>query len=287
MTMNEDIKFYMSESNLSPVEYTWMDLSKYHLTQEIWDRTLGVVGSINLTDIKEHPLPFERMAVVTESPITIRLTKDGSAVQHITPNIDKSKSLITIVRESNILTYTLHFYMGKSNTPAVVGVITDLPVFENGKLKKAMHFKYETQFKHLLASNNLKEDVAHKIFAGHCLETLRKLYSLTVKPDPIALICRPYGDVAKNAKRRKKGKTQFWEWKTIEIKQTRMLPSAPQGGTHASPKPHERMGHWRSYKSGKRIFVKPHIVNKHKIPEEGYIFHDYIKGKSNEILGVR
>ena len=273
--MNEDIKFYMSQSNLSPVDYTWMDLSGYHLTEEVWYKTLEVVGSINLSDIKEHPLPFERTAVVTKSPISIHLTKDGKTIERIGANFDSSKSLITIVREGDLLTYTLHFYMGKSDNPAVVGVITDRPVFEDGKRKKAMHFKYDYQFKHLLDSNGIKEDKAHKIFAGHCLETLRKLYSLTVKPDPAIVVCRPYGDVAKNAKRRKKGKTQFWEWKTIEIKSTRMLPSAPQGGTHASPKPHERMGHWRAYKSGKRIFIKPHIVNKHKIPEEGYIFHDY------------
>ena len=273
--MNEDIKFYMSQSNLSPVDYTWMDLSEYHVTEEIWDKALDVIGKLNFKDIKEHPLPFERTAVVTESPISIFLTKDGKAIERISTNTDKSKSLITIVREGDLLTYTLHFYMGKSNTPAVVGVITDRPVYENGIQKKEMHFKYENQFKHLLASNRIEDDVAHKIFAVHCIETLRKLYSLTVKPDPIALICRPYGDIALNAKRRKKGKTQFWEWKTIEIKSTRILPSAPQGGTHASPKPHERMGHWRAYKSGKRIFIKPHIVNKHKIPEEGYIFHDY------------
>lgn len=34
------------------------------------------------------------------------------------------------------------------------------------------------------------------------------------------------------------------------------------GGTHASPEEHQRRGHWRTYKSGKRTFVNETTVNK-------------------------
>lgn len=38
--------------------------------------------------------------------------------------------------------------------------------------------------------------------------------------------------------------------------------STPQGGTHASPREHEREAHWRTYPSGKRVRVRSTIVNK-------------------------
>lgn len=39
-------------------------------------------------------------------------------------------------------------------------------------------------------------------------------------------------------------------------------PSAPLGGTHASPVPHDRRGHWRTYKaSGKRVWINDQKVN--------------------------
>jgi hypothetical protein len=47
---------------------------------------------------------------------------------------------------------------------------------------------------------------------------------------------------------------------------TPSLPSPDQGGTHASPRPHQRRGHWRRLLSpryqhrGQRIFVKPSWV---------------------------
>lgn len=42
----------------------------------------------------------------------------------------------------------------------------------------------------------------------------------------------------------------------IRITRTPKAPSDPQGGTHASPIPHDRRGHWRTYRaSGKRVWI--------------------------------
>jgi len=142
---------------------------------------------------------------------------------------------------------------------------------------KAMTFSFEKKYKEIATQYGLNEDSLMKAHGDHLSAIIRKLVSLSVKPNPVVPVCRPYGDEAKNAKRRRKGKTQFWEWKTIELKSAAVLPSAPLGGTHASPKPHERMGHWRQYKSGKKVFIKAHIVNKHKIETDGFVFHDYVK----------
>lgn len=81
----------------------------------------------------------------------------------------------------------------------------------------------------------------------------------------------PNGDRAKNAKRIAKGKKPMYEWRTVEIK-----PPAPKstslGGTHASPRQHDRRGHWRQYKSGKRVWVRNAKVGK---ASNGTVFHDY------------
>lgn len=61
---------------------------------------------------------------------------------------------------------------------------------------------------------------------------------------------------ANHAKRIRQGKVPLFDWSTVVIQ-----PPAPksesQGGTHASPRWHERRGHWRAYPSGKKGWVKP------------------------------
>jgi len=59
-----------------------------------------------------------------------------------------------------------------------------------------------------------------------------------------------------NDKRKAKGKFPLlYDWHTIVIE-----PPKPQsesrGGTHASPRRHQARGHWRTYPSGKRGWVK-------------------------------
>jgi hypothetical protein len=58
-----------------------------------------------------------------------------------------------------------------------------------------------------------------------------------------------------NVSRAKRGLKPLYDWHTVVIE-----PSKPkqehQGGTHASPRRHQARGHWRTYKSGKRGWVK-------------------------------
>jgi hypothetical protein len=264
--MNDNIKYYLSQADISPVEYTWMDLSGYHVSKEDWGEVLKVTGSLNEMPIKDHPLPFERTAAVVRAPLFFKSNKDAL-------------TLVTIVRESGAIFYTLHMYVGDSKYPAVVGKMSDdspdLPDLPRNK--KAMQFTLEKKFERQLREIGFNGENITDVCKLHYTEITHQLYTLTVKPDPLISVGRPVGDISKNAKRKRKGKAQFWEWKTIELKSTVALPSAPLGGTHASPKPHERMGHWRQYKSGKRVFIKAHIVNKHKIETDGFVFHDYVK----------
>lgn len=51
---------------------------------------------------------------------------------------------------------------------------------------------------------------------------------------------------------------------TLDKTKPKQYKSVHKGGTHASPVEHERIGHWRTYKSGKKVFVAAVTVNKGK-----------------------
>jgi hypothetical protein len=75
-----------------------------------------------------------------------------------------------------------------------------------------------------------------------------------------------------NQKRAAKGKPALsFDWHTVEI-----VPPAkkndPQGGTHASPRLHDRRGHWRTCKSGLRVWIRDCKVGD---ASKGVIFKDY------------
>lgn len=74
-----------------------------------------------------------------------------------------------------------------------------------------------------------------------------------------------------NDKRRRKGKKPLFDWHTVTIEPP--APKAdPQGGHHASPRKHDRRGHWRTYRSGKRGWVQNCVVGNAAL---GVVFKDY------------
>ena len=76
---------------------------------------------------------------------------------------------------------------------------------------------------------------------------------------------------ANHKKKIRQGKMPTYDWKTILIEPPK--PKGPdQGGTHASPRWHERRGHWRTVKSGKKVWVKNCEVGD---KSKGAVFHDY------------
>jgi len=76
-----------------------------------------------------------------------------------------------------------------------------------------------------------------------------------------------------NKKRAAKGKPPLtFDWHTVTIKPP-ILKTPPQGGTHASPRLHDRRGHWRKMKSGKTVWVRECKVGD---PSRGVVWHDYV-----------
>lgn len=84
--------------------------------------------------------------------------------------------------------------------------------------------------------------------------------------------CRPQNTFI-NRKRKLKGKPALaFDWVTVEIGD-RKEKNAPLGGTHASPRLHDRRGHWRTMKAtGKRVWVRECKVGD---ASKGVVFKDY------------
>lgn len=74
------------------------------------------------------------------------------------------------------------------------------------------------------------------------------------------------------AKKIRQGKVPTYDWKTVIVEPSK--PKNPSlGGTHASPRWHERRGHWRTIKkTGKKVWVKNCEVGDKSL---GAVFHDY------------
>ena len=67
------------------------------------------------------------------------------------------------------------------------------------------------------------------------------------------------------------GKTPSYDWRTVIIEPQK--PKGPSlGGTHASPRLHDRRGHIRRLRSGKNVWVKPCKVGD---ASKGTVFKDY------------
>jgi hypothetical protein len=74
-----------------------------------------------------------------------------------------------------------------------------------------------------------------------------------------------------NRRKIAKGKVPTYEWRTVTIEPTKPRQES-QGGTHASPRLHDRRGHLRKLASGKTVWVKNCKVGD---ANKGIIFHDY------------
>ena len=246
--------------SFSPVDYTWLDISLYEPPPEANEILLKFTGKRRLIDIPvaDYPLPFESMA-------TVNYIRDEHSNEF-------EPVVVTLERHGNKILYKLYIFdiASEAAVQATVDGDAQVSVVNFGREYAKMAIKNKVPREGLLES--------HRSILAYIL---RKVLLVGMHPDPVVSVGRPLGDLKRNAKRKRKAKSQFWEWKTIELKSTVTLPSAPLGGTHASPKPHERMGHWRRYKSGKRVFIKAQIINKHKIETDGFVFHDYIKHESN------
>jgi len=75
-----------------------------------------------------------------------------------------------------------------------------------------------------------------------------------------------------NQRKIKEGKMPTYDWTTVVVEATKPK-NEHQGGTHASPRLHDRRGHLRRLKTGKTCWIKAHKVGD---ITKGVVFHDYV-----------
>lgn len=63
----------------------------------------------------------------------------------------------------------------------------------------------------------------------------------------------------------------IYDWRTVVI-EPKAVKNDQLGGTHASPRQHERRGHWRVTASGRKVWVRNCKVGN---AANGTVFHDY------------
>jgi hypothetical protein len=137
------------------------------------------------------------------------------------------------------------------------------------------HGKYMEPFAYLLTDEGIRyyrkdqaitqEDV-RPVFRMVCavLLKLAEQSAQAYKPIPT--------DSFINRKRKAKGKSPVsFDWHTVEIG-PKAINNEPQGGTHASPRLHDRRGHWRNCKNGKQVWVKACKVGD---ASKGVVFKNY------------
>lgn len=87
--------------------------------------------------------------------------------------------------------------------------------------------------------------------------------------------CQSHKPVARdtftNRRKIQQGKLPTYDWTTVYIEPVKAR-SEDKGGTHASPRLHDRRGHLRRLRNGTNVWVKPCKVGD---PLKGAVFHDY------------
>ena len=78
-------------------------------------------------------------------------------------------------------------------------------------------------------------------------------------------------DTFTNRRKMQQGKAPTYDWTTVFIEPAKPR-SDSKGGTHASPRLHDRRGHLRRLTTGKNVWVKACKVGD---ASKGAIFHDY------------
>lgn len=256
--MSPLIREYAGYVPFNPVEYVWIDFASGPMPTDESARALSeklraFPYGLKNTVVNDWPLPFEKTCLLL--PVTTRGSTGRAGVM-----------VVTLERANGRLTFQMWANAEKDKSCIL---ITTTDTFEGESVRAHVSTRY---------ANNMEKSLVQCADHGRQILTvaMRRIVALALLGDAEASVAKPafIGSEHLNKKRIKKGKRPFFDWTTIEVKPK--AASVDLGGTHASPKPHMRRGHVRRLKSGKIVVVKSMIINKHKMPEEGFVFHDYV-----------
>lgn len=258
--MSPLIREYAALVPFDPVQYVWIDFASAPLpTQEETDRITERLRELAFftwsTPNEDFPLPFESVCLLL--PIG---TPGAKKVQYV--------ATVTLQRQGSQLMFR--------NWTSADEKVPSLQIRSETNLQDSCYIAVTPNYqKRMNQTKQQCQDSALDLFAL----ARRRLMTLSLgllAQEKLPAIARPsVGKTFLNAKRIRKGKRPFFEWTTVVIEPRDVIQNEPKGGTHASPKPHMRRGYVRRSKTGKLVTVKSTIVNKHKMPDEGFMFHDY------------
>lgn len=276
--MNEAIAYMAKDCPFDAAKYTWVFVDKSNFTSDrltkMEERMLAhgdYAAPLRTRDLKH---PFENMAVVINfdagkksyALFTFECRDSLLYEAHMWGGVGEGPKGANIVYKS-VKMLTLHFQpkpeqfknvppaseehnpKGKSNDALVlVSMLPSLPqVIKDGLIKSVIPMIKMAALYIPCASEGLLE--------GEDLDYYRPT------------------NTGNNEKRKRKGKAALYEWRTVTLERKRHgLPSAPKGGTHASPRLHQRRGHWSVSKLGKKYWRRETVVGN---PDNGMLFHDY------------
>lgn len=256
--MNPLIREYAALVPFDPIQYVWVDFASGPMPTEesakaLSEKLRAFPYGVKNTLVDEWPLPFEKTCMLL--PVT---TTGGGSRQGV--------MVTTLERENGRILFQMWTNADKNHASLR---ISTTETFDSDDVEAYVSNRYMSM---------TKRDMTDCAQHGRKVLTvaLRRIVALALIGDPHAVTSKPsyIGSAFLNKKRIKKGKRPFFEWTTVEVK-PRATVQESKGGTHASPKPHMRRGHIRRLKSGKIVTIKSMIVNKHKMPDEGFVFHDY------------
>ena len=219
-----------------PEDFTWFDID------EATKQQYGVPTTAER--IEALTLPFERTAFVTQDeegiPIIVYTKQsavDATVLAAITAGISVPKRKRLIVCEMSLHQST-------------------------GCYANEMHIRVaDAKYPGVDVGREVTHDTIKLIWLA------LRAYQNTVK----AQVGSRYVGASSNKRRAKEGRKPLFEWRTVVI-EPKALPNPPKGGTHASPRHHDRRGHWSVSKLGKRYWRRATKVGN---PANGIVFHDY------------
>jgi hypothetical protein len=111
-----------------------------------------------------------------------------------------------------------------------------------------------------------------KITKEHAAPIVGILAEFLKASNPIGYRASEKKNSLTNKRRAEKGKPPLiYDWHTVVIEPP-VTKAESSGGTHASPRQHERRGHWRTCANGKRVWVRNCTVGNAAL---GAVFKDY------------
>jgi len=228
---------------IDAASYVWFDVTACYgqrLTAEQRQRAEALGVSAAKTPF-ELPLPFERMAAVVS-------VNDSLGATVVTLDAEGRSQVLALFQEG---------YEGAFiKVVFAAGAIVE--TYINPELLRRLRLVHSSEAAISRDLSTLWNGPMRDMVYGAC----------GIFGAPLA-----YRGTPRRGRNPSKKLKRLFDWTTVTVRPPAVAPKkGPQGGTHASPRQHDRRGHMRTYKSGKQVWIKQMRVGKAK---DGMVFHDY------------